>query len=133
MRDQPRIMLVEDDTDLAGLYKMRMEAEGFRVLHCPNGEVALQMAKKFQPHLIMLDLMMPRLSGFDVLDILKNTPELQNVKIIILSAMSQSEDIEKAKELGADDYLVKSQVVVADVMNRIRTTLGLPPGPTENA
>ena len=133
MRDQPRIMLIEDDTDLAGLYKMRMEAEGFAVLHCPNGEVALQMAKKFQPHLIMLDLMMPRLSGFDVLDILKNTPELQNVKIIILSAMSQAEDIDKAKELGADDYLVKSQVLVADVMNRIRTTLGLPPSPIENA
>jgi DNA-binding response OmpR family regulator len=125
----PRILLVEDDTTLASLYKMRMEAEGFEVKHCANGEAALQTAKEFKPHLILLDIMMPRLNGFDVLDILRNTPETKAIKIVVLSALSQPADQERAKELGADEFLVKSQVVIADVMTRIRQLLNLPPGP----
>ncbi len=120
-------MLVEDDITLASLYKMRMEAEGFEVKHCANGEEALQMAQEFHPNLVLLDIMMPRLDGFDVLDILRNTPELGTMKIVILSALGQPSDQARAKDLGADEYLVKSQVVIAEVMARIRFHLGLPP------
>jgi two-component system phosphate regulon response regulator PhoB len=122
----PRILLVEDDNTLAALYQMRMEAEGFEVQHCDNGETALQAAKEFKPHLVLLDIMMPRLNGFDVLDILRNTPETKNIKIVVLSAMSQPADQERAKDLGADDYLIKSQVIIADVMARVRQHLDLP-------
>ncbi len=127
---KPRILLVEDDLTLAGLYQMRMEAEGFEVKQCNNGETALQSAKEFKPHLILLDIMMPKLNGFDVLDILRNTKETSSTKIVILSALAQAGDIERAKQLGADDYLVKSQVVVADVMTRLRQLLNLPNDPT---
>ena len=126
---RPRVMLVEDDLMLAELYRLRMDKEGFEVQACRDGEQALQMAKAFKPQLILLDIMMPKLNGFDVLDILRNTPETKNVKIVVLSAMGQASDIEKAKSLGADDYLVKSQVLITDVMALLRHHLGLSPRP----
>jgi DNA-binding response OmpR family regulator len=125
--EKPRILLVEDDLTLANLYQMRMEAEGFEVRQCNDGEKALQSAREFNPHLILLDIMMPKLNGFDVLDILRHTPQIGKVKIVVLSALGQPADVARAKELGADDYLVKSQVVITDVMNRLREHLNLPP------
>lgn len=119
-----KILLVEDDMGLATVYKARLEAEGFEVHHCDNGETALSDAIKYHPDLIILDVMMPKISGFDVLDILRNTPETTNIKVVMLTALSQPKDIEKAKTLGADDYLVKSQVVIADVIDRIKHHLG---------
>lgn len=119
-----KILLVEDDLGLATVYKQRLETEGFTVRHVPNGEDALSSATEFKPDLILLDVMMPKISGFDVLDILRNTPETTNIKIVLLTALSQPKDKEKAKQLGADDYLVKSQVVIADVVERIKHHLG---------
>lgn len=115
-----KILLVEDDDGLANVYQTRLEAEGFVVKRVPNGEDALTVATEFRPDLILLDVMMPKVSGFDVLDILRNTPSTANIKIIMLTALSQETDKEKATKLGADDYLVKSQVVIADVVERIK-------------
>ena len=133
--DQPqkKILLVEDDQGLASVYKTRLQAEGFDVKHVPNGEDAISQTLEYKPDLILLDVMMPKISGFDVLDILRNTPETANVRIIMMTALSQDEDIEKAKNLGVDDYLVKSQVVIADVVERIKYHLGMGGGaaPTE--
>lgn len=120
-----KILLVEDDQALAQMYIMRLEAEGFDVEHAPNGEDALSVAVKYRPDLILLDAMMPKISGFDVLDILRNTPETTNMRIIMLTALSQDKDKERAESLGVDDYLVKSQVVIADVIERIRHHLGI--------
>ncbi|MBP9738705.1 response regulator [Candidatus Saccharibacteria bacterium] len=119
-----KILLVEDDEALAQMYLMRLQAEGFDVSHVANGEEALSAAVKYRPDLILLDAMMPKISGFDVLDILRNTPETANVRIIMLTALSQPKDKERAESLGVDDYLVKSQVVIADVIERIRHHLG---------
>lgn len=120
-----RILLVEDDIALASAYKVRMEAEGFDVRHCPNGEDALQEALDYHPDLILLDIMMPRITGYDVLDILRHTKETAHTKIIILTALSQPADRQRAKELGADEFLIKSQAVITDVMKRIRFHLGI--------
>lgn len=119
-----KILLVEDDDGLANVYQQRLEAEGFIVRRVPNGEDALAAAIEFKPDLILLDVMMPKVSGFDVLDILRNTPETANMKVIMLTALSQETDKQKAEKLGVDDYLVKSQVVIADVVERIRHHLG---------
>lgn len=126
---KPKILLVEDDEGLAQVYKTRLEAENFEVAHCSNGEEALTQAMAFKPDLILLDVMMPKISGFDVLDILRNTPETAKVKIIILTALSQPADQEKAKQLGVDDYLVKSQAVISDVVDRIKQRLDMPAAP----
>ncbi|MDQ3159203.1 MAG: response regulator [bacterium] len=123
--NQKKILLVEDDDGLANVYIQRLEGEGFQVKRVPNGEDALASALKYAPDLIILDVMMPKVSGFDVLDILRNTPETADVKIVMLTALSQDADKQKADKLGADDYLVKSQVVIADVVDRIKKHLGV--------
>ena len=119
-----RILLVEDDDALASVYTTRLQAENFEVRRVNNGEEALATALTFKPNLVLLDVMMPKVSGFDVLDILRNTPETGNLKIIMLTALSQQSDKDRAEALGVDDYLVKSQVVIADVVERIRHHLG---------
>jgi DNA-binding response OmpR family regulator len=120
-----KILLVEDDDALANVYMMRLEVEGFEAKRVADGEQALAIAREYRPDLILLDVMMPKVSGFDVLDILRNTPETGNVKVIILTALSQENDRKRAEDLGADDFLVKSQVVIADVIERIRHHLGI--------
>lgn len=120
-----KILLVEDDTALAGIYQTRLVAEGFDVRHVDNGEQALAVALEYRPDLIVLDVMMPKINGFDVLDIVRNTPEIGGVPVIMLTALSQAKDKQRAEEIGADDYLVKSQVVIGDVMARIKHHLGV--------
>jgi len=115
-----KILIVEDDLGLAGVYKTRLLAEGFDVKHVPDGEQALAAALEYKPDLVLLDVMMPKISGFDVLDIMRNTPETANLKIVMLTALSQEADMKKAKDLKVDDYLIKSQVVIADVVERIK-------------
>jgi DNA-binding response OmpR family regulator len=126
MDTKKKILLVEDDTALAAVYKSRLELEGFDIREVNNGEEALSAAVEYKPDLILLDAMMPKISGFDVLDILRNTPDTSNVRIIMLTALSQPKDKERAEVLGVDDYLVKSQVVIGDVVERVKHHLGLP-------
>lgn len=118
-----KVLLVEDDDSLASVYLTRFEAEGFTVKRVPNGEDALAATLEFKPDLILLDVMMPKVSGFDVLDILRNTPETANVRVVMLTALSQESDKQRATDLGVDDYLVKSQVVIADVVERVKQHL----------
>lgn len=125
MNTKRKILLVEDDTALAAVYRSRLELEGFDIKEVYNGEDALSATIKYRPDLILLDAMMPKISGFDVLDILRNTPETANVHIIMLTALSQPKDKERAENLGVDEYLVKSQVVISDVIARVRHHLGL--------
>lgn len=120
-----KILLVEDDTALAAVYKSRLELEGFEIREVNNGEEALSAAIDFKPDLILLDAMMPKISGFDVLDILRNTAATANIRVIMLTALSQPKDKERAESLGVDDYLVKSQVVIGDVVERIKHHLGI--------
>lgn len=125
--NQKKILLVEDDDALASVYTTRFDAEGFMVKRVPNGEDALAATLEFRPDIILLDVMMPKVSGFDVLDILRNTPDTANIRVIMLTALSQDSDRQRAKDLGVDDYLVKSQVVIADVVDKVRQHLGLTP------
>lgn len=125
MDNKKKILLVEDDEALANVYKSRLDIEGFETKWVGNGEDALAEATKFKPDLVLLDAMMPKISGFDVLDILRNTPETANIHVIMLTALSQPKDKERAESLGVDDYLVKSQVVIGDVIDRVRHHLGV--------
>ena len=125
MDAKKKILLVEDDQALANVYVSRLELEGFEVRHVSDGEDALSAATAFKPDLIVLDAMMPKISGFDVLDILRNTSQTSNVRIIMLTALSQTKDKERAEKLGVDEYLVKSQVVIGDVVSRIKYHLGM--------
>lgn len=120
-----KILLVEDDEALAAVYKSRLDIEGFETKGVFNGEEALSAAIEFKPDLILLDAMMPKISGFDVLDILRNTHETSQIRVIMLTALSQPKDKERAESLGVNDYLVKSQVVIGDVIERVKFHLGM--------
>ncbi|NCU38851.1 response regulator [Candidatus Saccharibacteria bacterium] len=120
-----KILLVEDDTTLSNVYRSRLEIEGFDIREVHNGEDALAVTLEYKPDLIVLDAMMPKISGFDVLDILRNTPDTADIRVIMLTALSQPKDKERAEQLGVDEYLVKSQVVIGDVVERIRYHLGM--------
>lgn len=124
-KTRKKILLVEDDDALASVYTTRLEAENFVVERADNGEEALAKAVDYHPDLILLDVMMPKMSGFDVLDILRNTPGVANAKVIMMTALGQDADLKLGEELGADDYMVKSQVVISDVVDRIKQHLGV--------
>lgn len=119
-----KIMLVEDDKNLSAIYKDRLLAEGYDIVTAQDGEEALAIAVKEKPDLIIADVMMPKISGFDMLDILRSTPETKNTRVIMMTALSQAEDQQRAAQLGADKYLVKSQVTLDDVARVVRETLG---------
>ncbi|GAC1392295.1 MAG: hypothetical protein NVSMB46_07790 [Candidatus Saccharimonadales bacterium] len=110
-----KIMLVEDDNNLREIYEARLLAEGYEIVSAKDGEEALAMAIKEKPDLIISDVMMPKISGFDMLDILRSTAETKETKVIMMTALSQAEDKARAEKLGADRYLVKSQVTLEDV------------------
>lgn len=124
-QNKKKILLVEDDTTLAEVYQARLELEGFSVAVVNNGEDALAATLKEKPDLVLLDAMMPKISGFDVLDILRNTPGIYDVKVIMLTALSQEKDKQRAESLGVDEYIVKSQVVIGDVIERVKHHLAV--------
>lgn len=134
-----KVLLVEDDLSLREVYTARLQAENFQISVASNGEEALATAVKEMPDLIILDVMMPRISGFDVLDILRSTPETAKVRVIMMTALSAPEDKERGEKLGVDEYLVKSQVSLEDVVATIRKVLNLPaagtaaPAPTDTS
>jgi two-component system phosphate regulon response regulator PhoB len=111
-----KILLVEDDNNLREIYEARLQAEGYDIAAAHDGEEALVVAKEQNPDLIISDVMMPKISGFEMLDILRNTQGLKDVKVIMLTALGQSEDQQRADSLGADRYLVKSQVTLEDIV-----------------
>lgn len=119
-----KILIVDDERELSSMYQTALESEGFEVLRCDNGETALQQARAFKPDLILLDLMMPRLSGFEALELFRSTLETKAAKIVIFSALNRPEDIKRTKELGADDYIVKSSITFMNVVARIKELLG---------
>ncbi len=118
-----KILLVEDDVNLRDVYHERFQLEGFTLVVASNGEEALATAVKEKPDLIVLDVMMPRISGFDVLDIIRSTPETAKTKVIMMTALSSAEDRERGEKLGVDQYLVKSQVTLEDVVASVKKVL----------
>ncbi len=124
-----KIMLAEDDNNLREIYEARLQAEGYTIVAAKDGEEALVVAKAEKPDLIIADVMMPKISGFEMLDILRNTDGLKEVKVIMLTALGQSDDQKRADLLGADRYLVKSQVTLEDIVKVAHELLqdGTPP------
>lgn len=119
-----KVMVVEDDAALREIYSIRIAAEGYEIVSAGDGEEALAVAVREKPDLILSDVMMPKISGFDMLDILRTTPETANIKVVMMTALSSEDQRERGERLGADRYLVKSQVGIEDVVNVIHEVLG---------
>jgi len=116
-----KILIVEDDIPLRDMYQARLEMDGYQVIVADDGEEGLAKTTEEKPHLILLDLMMPKISGMDVLDIIKSTPEIKNIPVIVLTALTTSKT--KSLVYGAEDYLVKSDCTLEDVVEKVKSVL----------
>lgn len=119
-----KVMIVEDDASLREIYSIRLTADGYEVVSAGDGEEALAVAVREKPDLILSDVMMPKISGFDMLDILRATPETAGIKVIMMTALSSDDQRARGERLGANRYLVKSQVGIEDVVNAVHEVLG---------
>jgi DNA-binding response OmpR family regulator len=113
-------MVIEDDKFLSSLIKTRLDKEGFTVLQAFDGEQATTMLREEQPDLIVLDLIMPKVNGFEVLQMISITPQLSKTPVIILSNLAQDSDVEKARALGAKEYFVKVKISIDDLLLKIK-------------
>jgi len=118
-----KVLIVEDDEFLLQMYSTKLELEGFKVLEAINGLQGLKTAQKELPDLILLDLNLPEMSGFEVLGQLKREDNTKDIKVLILTNYSQKEDIDRCLDLGADDYLIKAHFVPSEVIAKIKVIL----------
>ncbi|MEK7570033.1 MAG: response regulator [Patescibacteria group bacterium] len=114
------ILLVEDDTFLAGMYVTKLELEGFHVVLASDGEQAVTLALREVPDLMLLDIVLPKKSGFDVLKEVKANALTKNVPVILLTNLGQKEDVQKGLDLGALDYLIKAHFMPSEVVAKVR-------------
>ena len=123
MPSDKKVLIIEDDRFLSSLIKARLEKEGFAALQVFNGEEAFQFFKQNKPDLIILDLILPKVAGFEVLEAISLDPNLNKVPVIILSNLAQEADVEKARRFGAVEYFVKIRVSIDDLVNKIKNVL----------
>lgn len=122
---KPRILLVEDDAFLIRIYATKLELEGFDVLQAKDGEAGLEAAQKELPDIILLDILMPKLDGFQVLEALKKDAKTKKIPVVLLSNLGQKDDVERGRALGATDYLIKAHFVPSETVQKIKHILKL--------
>ena len=120
-----KILLVEDDSFLASVYATKFELEGFTVLHGADGEQGLKLAEKHSPHIILLDILMPKMDGFEMLHRLKLDPKLMQIPVVMLTNLGQKEDVERCLKEGAVDYLIKAHFVPGEAVKKVKKILNL--------
>jgi len=123
MAKKLKILIVEDDGFLIQMYSSKLEMEGFEVMAVVDGEKALRVIKKECPDLILLDLLIPKKDGFEVLRELKQDKETKDIPVVVLSNLGQRDDINKCFKLGAEDYLIKAHFVPSEVITKIKSLL----------
>ena len=119
----PKILIVEDDPFLAEMYSTKINQEGFEVESAGDGKEAVEKARSTNPDVILLDIVLPKMDGFEVLQKIKKDPTLQHIKVIVLTNLGQKEEVEKGIELGADDYIVKAHFTPTEVVNKVKKIL----------
>lgn len=121
-----KVLLVEDDNNLREIFEMRLQAEGYQTLTASDGEEALVVALREKPDLIIADIMMPKMSGFEMLETMRAAPDTNKIKVIMMTALGQAEDQARGEKLGVVKYLVKSQVTLEDFVRVVKEVE--PPG-----
>lgn len=123
LKRPPKILVVEDETFLVKIYSVKLKKEGYDVAIATDGEEAVRMAEEVKPDLILLDLILPKLNGFEALERIRATDANRTTPVLVLSNLGQEEDIKRAEALGADDYLVKANFSIQDIVSKIKETL----------
>ena len=118
-----QILLVEDDGFLSGIYAQKLEVEGYEVALATNGEEGLRLALKDLPALILLDLLMPKMDGFEMLEKVKADPKTKDIPVLVLTNLGQREDVERCMKLGAVGYIIKAHTLPHETVKRIKEVL----------
>ena len=118
------ILFIEDESALQKTIAEILTQDGYEIIPALDGEIGLQLAKTKKPNLILLDLILPKINGFEVLKNLRGDPKTKDIPIIILTNLEQAGDVEKALELGATTYLVKAQYSLEEVVAKVKKALG---------
>jgi len=127
-----KILVIDDDDLLLEMYQEKLEHEGFEVVTALSDQEGLKKAKSTKPNLILLDILMPSMDGFEVLEKLKSDPETEKIPVVFLTNLSREERyVSKGRKLGAAAYLVKARFRPAEIIKKIKEILGLAP-PTRN-
>ncbi|MFC1640488.1 response regulator transcription factor [Patescibacteria group bacterium] len=119
-----KILLAEDDSFLSNMYITKLQLSGYEVVAAEDGEKAIEMLQSEKPELVLLDIVMPKKSGFDVLEFMKGEPTLEKIPVILLTNLSQKDDVDRGLDLGADDYLIKAHFTPSEVVSKIEKLLG---------
>ena len=117
------VFVIEDDAFLVKAYQMKFQKEGLDVLAATDGKQALSFLEREPPSVVLLDLMLPGVSGFEVLSAMRANERWKNVQVLILSNLGQPQDIARGKELGVLEYIVKANVKIADVVEKVKKYL----------
>lgn len=118
-----KILIVEDDPYISNMYYQKLQREHFQVMVADNGQAGLRLAQQELPDLILLDVMLPKVDGWSVLEYLKANANTRNIPIIMLTNLGTQQDMDQAKRLGADEYMVKAQYLPSEVVTKIKTLL----------
>lgn len=119
----PNVLIIEDDKFLSKIYLTKFTKSGMEVRVAGNGEEGLKMMREEKPDVVLLDLIMPKMDGFEVLMEVKNDSSLKTIPILVLSNLGQSDDMQRAKELGAKEFIIKSDISIQDVVTKIEMYL----------
>ncbi len=122
-KDKIKILLVEDDSFLLGMYATKFEMEGFKVIMAEDGEKAVRLALKELPDIILLDIILPKVNGFEVLRQVKAASATANIPVLLLTNLSQKDEIEQGLKMGAEDYLIKAHFMPSEVVDKIKKVL----------
>ena len=123
IKNQKTILLVEDEALLSNLLRQRLEKEDFEVLAARDGEEALKILKTVKPSLILLDVILPKISGFEFMEKLKEEPGLERAPIVIISNLGQEGDMERGQSLGAVGYFVKAKLSIEELVAKVKEFL----------
>ena len=119
-KKRPLIVLVEDDGFLAGMYTTKLNLEGFEVIQEMDGAKGLELIKQKKPSLVLLDIILPKMDGFEILKALKEDNDTKDIPVVMLTNLGKKEEVDKGVSLGAEDYLIKAHFVPSEVIEKIK-------------
>ncbi|MFZ2414471.1 MAG: response regulator [Minisyncoccia bacterium] len=117
------VLLVEDDPFLSNILMMKLQKEGLNVIHAVDGDDALTKLNEGEYEMVLLDLILPKKNGFEVLETMRRDSRFENTPVIIVSNLGQDSDMEKARSLGVIDYIVKERLSIDDLVNKVKSEI----------
>jgi len=118
-----KVLIIEDDSYISDMYRIKLESENFEVVVAEDGVVGIKQLEKYRPDVILLDVVMPKVDGFSVLKSIKSTDEIKDIPVIMLTNLGQKDNVERGFELGASGYIIKAHFTPSEVVKKVKEIL----------